>query len=69
MREGKMLRTELQNLFTKYRTEDRQQAIQLAAEALNYVANELILASPGVPPETQILNSKGTYRLTIQKVD
>jgi hypothetical protein len=64
-----MLKTEIQSLFARYRTGDREQAIQQAAEALNYVANELILASPSVPPETRVLNSKGTYRLTIEKID
>ena len=64
-----MLETEIKNLFTKYRTEDPRQAIAQAANVLNYVANELILASPSVPLETRVGNSKGTYRLTIEKID
>jgi hypothetical protein len=63
-----MLETEIKDLFTKYRAKDGPQAIQQALSALNYVANELILASPSVPAETQVINSKGVYLLTIKQI-
>jgi hypothetical protein len=60
------LMEEIQSLFKKYRQNERQESIRQATEALHYVANELILATGGIPDGVDVHNSNGNFRVTFE---